>query len=179
MIKRINKRGLRESNDYADEPIVMYYKGKKIFEGDSDRTYKTLKDLMYSDNEFYLSAKEFLEDELGFDISDIDDCAYTLSDEIYYASTFADSIDSFYIPFRNFEAFFKADEVKESICRTNRKRPIIESAYVDYDNVEDVYEVAKRCLSADTLLFAIVDKLDIDTFVDVIGQVAEDYDIEI
>jgi hypothetical protein len=105
-------RKLKESNYFADEPIVMYYKGKKIFEGGSDElgVRAALSDLMYDDDKFYQDAKDFLENELGIEVTDIDDCAYTLADQIDTEATYADSIESFYIPFGEFEAFFKEDE---------------------------------------------------------------------
>lgn len=110
--KRSNGRKLKESNEFADEPIVMYYRGKKIYEGDSDTiyTYRVLRDLMERDNDFYLDAKDFLENELGIESSDVEDCADGLAEVIFYDSTYADSIESFYVPFGNFEAFFKSDE---------------------------------------------------------------------
>lgn len=105
-------RKLKESNDFADEDIVMYYKGKKIFEGGSDElgVKAALSDLMYGDDKFYQDAKDFLENELGIEVTDIDDCAYTLADQIDTEATYADSIESFYIPFGKFEAFFKSEE---------------------------------------------------------------------
>lgn len=114
---REGKKCIRESNDFEDAPIVMYYNGKKIYEGDSDsyNTYRILRDLMRKYNEFYIDAKDFLENELAIESDGIEDCADSLAQIIFYDSTYADSIDSFYVPFGKFEAFFKEDEVKENI----------------------------------------------------------------
>ena len=128
---------IKEGNDFSDEPIVMYYKGRKIYDGSSDdiNTYSVLRDLMKRDNEFYLDAKDFLENELGFESDSIEDCADSLAHTIFYDSTYADSVDSFYVPFGNFEAFFKIDEVKESAKRSNRFRnvPVRESRRDDLE----------------------------------------------
>ena len=138
---------IKESNDFADEPIVMYYKGRKIYDGSSDdiNTYSVLRDLMKRDNKFYLDAKDFLENELGIESDGIEDCANGLAQTIFYDSTYADSIESFYVPFGNFEAFFKIDEVKESMKRSKRFRsvPIRESRRDDLEHAVGVLN--SRC----------------------------------